>query len=81
MAATIQFKTKKEKESTWVSFYDFEMLLAEAKDNIFKNKKSLTIVIQARANASINTLIRLLSVVNQLSEMGVKVTLNFILHK
>lgn len=77
MAATIQFKTKKEKESTWVSFYDFEMLLAEVKNNIFKNKKSLTIVIQARANASINTLIRLLSVANQLSEMGVQVTLNF----
>lgn len=77
MAATIQFKTKKEKNTTWVSFYDFEMLLAEAKDSIFKNKKALTIVVQARANASINTLIRLLSVVNQLSDMGVKVTLNF----
>lgn len=75
MAATIQFKT--EKESGWVSLYDFEQLLCQEKDKIFENKKALTIVVQARANAPINTLIRLLSVSNQLSDNGVKVTLNF----
>jgi hypothetical protein len=75
MAATIQFKT--EKKSGWVSLYDFEQLLSEVKDKIFENKKSLTIVVQSRANAPINTLIRLLCISNQLSDEGIKVTLNF----
>ncbi|MBE0365350.1 hypothetical protein PULV_a2129 [Pseudoalteromonas ulvae UL12] len=75
MAATIQFKT--EKKSGWVSGYDLEKLLVEVKDKIFTNKKALTIVIQARANAPINTLIRLINVANQLDHKGVKVTLDF----
>jgi len=75
MAAKIQFKT--EKKSGWVSGYDFEKLLFQVKDNIFSNKQALTIVIQAKSNAPINTIIRLLNVANQLDEKGVKVTLDF----
>lgn len=75
MAATIQFKPKKPKG--WVSGYEFEQILKEAKLKLYKNKKALTIVIQSKANAPLNTLIRLLNVANQLSDEGVKVTLNF----
>ncbi len=75
MAATIQFKSKK--PSGWISGYDFEQILKEAKLKLYKNKKALTIVIQSRANAPLNTLIRLLNVANQLDGEGFKVTLNF----
>lgn len=75
MAATVQFKSIK--PSGWISGYDFEQLLKPAKASLYKNKKALTIVIQARANAPLNTLIRLLNVANQLDANGVKVTLNF----
>jgi hypothetical protein len=75
MAATIQFKPQV--KDRWVSGYQLEQLLASVKEKIYKNKKALTIVIQSRANAPINTLIRLINVVNQLDEKGVKVTLDF----
>ena len=75
MAATIQFKSTK--SSGWISGYDFEKILKEAKDTTYKNKKALTIVVQSRANAPLNTLIRLLNVCNQLDAEGVKVTLKF----
>jgi hypothetical protein len=75
MAATIQFKPKK--KNSWVTGYQLEQLLTEVKDRIYTNKKALTIVIQSRANAPINTLIRLINVANQLDEKGVKVTLDF----
>jgi hypothetical protein len=75
MAATIQFKSTK--PSGWISGYDFEQILKEAKYTTYKNKKALTIVVQSRANAPLNTLIRLLNVCNQLDAEGVKVTLKF----
>jgi hypothetical protein len=75
MSATIQFKTDKSKG--WVSGYKFEMLLSIVKQGIFTNKKTLTIVIQARANVPIDTIIRLINTVNQLNKKGVKVTPNF----
>lgn len=75
MAATIQFKSKK--PSGWISGYDFEQILKDAKPKLYKNKKALTIVVQSRANAPLNTLIRLLNVSNQLHAEGVTVTLYF----
>ena len=36
MAATIQFKSTK--SSGWISGYDFEKILKEAKDTTYKNK-------------------------------------------
>lgn len=75
MAATIQFRT--DKASRWVSGYDFEQILKQSKEKLYKNKKALTIVIQARACAPLNTLIRLLNVANQLDSQDIKVTLKF----
>jgi hypothetical protein len=75
MAATIKLKSRK---NNWVSSYDFEVLLSENKDKIFKGRKSITFSIPAKASLPLETIVRLLNVSNQFSSLGFKIKLKFL---
>jgi hypothetical protein len=77
MAATIKLKSRKPKNN-WISSYDFEILLSENKDKIFKGRKSITFSIPAKACLPLQTIVRLLNVSNQYSALGFKVKLKFL---
>lgn len=77
MSATIKLKSRKPKNN-WVSSYDFEILLSENKDKIFKGRKSITFSIPAKASLPLQTIVRLLHVSNQFSSLGFKIKLKFL---
>jgi len=77
MAATIKLKSRKPKND-WVSSYDFELLLSENKEKIFKGRKNLTFSIPAKTRLPLETIIRLLNTSNQFSSLGYKVKLKFL---
>lgn len=77
MAATIKLKSRKP-NNHWVSSYDFEVLLSEYQDKIFKGRKSITFSIPAKACLPLETIVRLLNLSNQFSSLGFKVKLRFL---
>lgn len=76
MAATIKIKSSNPTHN-WVSSREFELLLSENINNIFKGRKSLKFSIPAKSCLPLETIVRLLNVSNQFSSLGFKVKLVF----